>query len=338
MGKEVQHVVVICERTRNGDFWSKLENADTAAQRPIKDEARERFWQVLGKLPVPDGPENVKARLIQETDKWTSYEITMDVFSPDVFAWGILMIPKGMKPGEKRPVVVCQHGLENVPADVVTTDSTAENYHYYHGLATRLTERGYITFCPHNPYKGGDRFRVIQREGNPLGLTLFSVIISQHQRILEWLRQQTFVDPERIGFYGLSYGGKSAMRIPAIVQGYALSICSADFNEWVRKVSATDYDFAYVYNGEYDMPEWDLGHTFNYAEMAALIAPRPFMVERGYYDGVAKDEWVNYEYAKVRRHYGILGLENLTRMESFPGPHTIHGKGTFEFLDAHLKR
>ena len=51
------------------------------------------------------------------------------------------------------------------------------------------------------------------------------------------------------------------------------------------------------------MPDFDLGNTFNYAEMASLIAPRPFMVERGHHDGVAPDEWVAYEYAKVRWLY-----------------------------------
>ena len=33
------------------------------------------------------------------------------------------------------------------------------------------------------------------------------------------------------------------------------------------------------------------------------MAPRPFMVERGHVDGVAPDEWVAYEYSKVRRFY-----------------------------------
>ncbi len=37
--------------------------------------------------------------------------------------------------------------------------------------------------------------------------------------------------------------------------------------------------------------------------MAALIAPRPLMVERGHFDGVAPDEAVGYEFAKVRRLY-----------------------------------
>ena len=93
---------------------------------------------------------------------------------------------------------------------------------------------------------------------------------------------------------------------------------------------------AYVFTGEYEIFEWDLGSTFNYAEMAALICPRPFMVERGHRDGVAPDEQVAYEYAKVRRRYDRLGIGKRTRIEFFVGPHTIHGVGTFEFLHRNL--
>ncbi|WP_075089615.1 hypothetical protein [Verrucomicrobium spinosum] len=147
-----------------------------------------------------------------------------------------------------------------------------------------------------------------------------------------------FVDGGRIAFYGLSYGGKSAMRIPAVLPDYALSICSGDFNEWVRKCATVDLPLSYVYSGEYEIWEWNLGNTFNYAEMAALIAPRPFMVERGHDDGVGLDEWVAYEYAKVFRYYNKLGLGEKSRIEYFNGPHTIHGVGTFEFLERHLGR
>ena len=119
----------------------------------------------------------------------------------------------------------------------------------------------------------GDDFRVLQRKANPLGLSLFSFIVAQHQRILQWLGSLSFVDPERIGLYGLSYGGKTAMRVPAIVPGYAVSICSGDFNEWIMKNVSTDFFSSYMFTGEYEMFEFDLGHTFNYAEMAYLIAP-----------------------------------------------------------------
>jgi len=92
-----------------------------------------------------------------------------------------------------------------------------------------------------------------------------------------------------------------------------------------------------VGSGEYEIFEFDLGSTFNYAEMAALIAPRPFMVERGHFDGVAPDETVAYEFAKVRFLYAAkLGIGDRTQIEFFVGPHTIHGKGTYEFLRKHL--
>lgn len=92
----------------------------------------------------------------------------------------------------------------------------------------------------------------------------------------------------------------------------------------------------YMFTGEYEMPEWDLGNTFNYAEMADLICPRPFMVERGHHDGVGLDEWVAFEYAKVRRRYAVLGIPGRTEIEFFNGGHKIHGAGTFEFLHRHL--
>ena len=70
--------------------------------------------------------------------------------------------------------------------------------------------------------------------------------------------------------------------------------------------------------------------------MAALIAPRPFMVERGHNDPVGLDEWVADEYAKVRRLYDQLGIGDRTAIEFFNGEHRINGAGTFDFLHKHL--
>ena len=61
------------------------------------------------------------------------------------------------------------------------------------------------------------------------------------------------------------------------------------------------------------------------------------MVERGHGDMVAPDEWVGYEYAKVRRLYDTLGIGDRTTLEWFNGPHQIHAEGTFAFLHQHLK-
>ncbi len=248
----------------------------------------------------------------------------------------MLLLPKDLKPGERRPVVVTQHGLEGVPADTITDDTKSGAYGSYKAFSARLAERGFIVFAPHNPYRGVDKFRVLQRQANATGRSLFSVITAQHERILDWLSEQPFVDAKRIGFYGLSYGGKTAMRVPALLDRYCLSICSADFNEWATKCATVDSPYSYLYTIEYDMYEFNLAHTFNYAEMAALIAPRPFMVERGHHDGVAPDEWVAHEFARVRRFYAKLGIADRTEIEFFNGPHTINGQGAYRFLHKHL--
>ena len=66
--------------------------------------------------------------------------------------------------------------------------------------------------------------------------------------------------------------------------------------------------------------------------MAMLTAPRPFMVERGHGDGVGIDEWVAYEYAKVRRFYTREGFTDRTTIAFFDGPHRIDGPATIPFL------
>jgi dienelactone hydrolase len=334
--QHTQGLVQACERQRQERFWKPIKAASGTEWERQVPELKRQFWdEVIGRFPPASLPANPRTRLVRETGRYSTYEVVLDVW-PDVFAWGLLLVPKDLAPGERRPVVVCQHGLEGVPEDCVTQDPASRAFRAYKGFAAALAERGFVTFAPHNPYRGQDAFRVLQRKANPLGKSLFSVILAQHERLLDWLGAQPFVDPARIGFYGLSYGGKAAMRLPALLDRYCLSICSGDFNEWVRKNAATDYPGSYLYTPEYEIFEWDLGHTYNYAEMAALIAPRPFMVERGHHDGVGVDEWVNYEYAKVRRFYAQLGLAGRTQIEHFPGPHTIHGQGTFEFLHRHL--
>ena len=119
--------------------------------------------------------------------------------------------------------------------DIIQGDHQA-----YHDFASKLAERGFITFSPQNLYIFRDRFRTLQRKANPLKKSLFSVIIPQHQQIVDWLKTLSFVDKKRIAFYGLSYGGKTAMRVPPVVTDYCLSICSADFNEWVDKKAITN--------------------------------------------------------------------------------------------------
>ena len=314
-------------------YWKGLDTSSAEKFQTSTEPYRKEFRdEVIGAWDIEKQALRPRTRLVYEREKWRGYEVVLDVFD-EVIAYGVLLVPKSGQPIENRPCVVFQHGLEGRPTDTIVKDHPA-----YHDVSAKLAEEGYVVFAPQNLYLFTDRFRSLQRKSNPLGKTLFSTIVAQHEQIVRWLASRPEVDPNRIAFYGLSYGGKSAMRIPALVPEYCLSICSADFNDWVWKNASTSSPYSYVWTMEYEIFEFDLGRKFNYAEMATLIAPRPFMVERGHSDGVAPDERVGLEFAKVRRMYAAkLGIPEKTEIEWFNGPHTIHGVGTFEFLKKHLQ-
>ena len=314
---------------RRQDFWAKLDTSSPERWKKTSQFYRDYIWdEIIGRLPAPTLAMNPRTRLVYDTPKFRGYEVVLDVW-PDVFAYGILLLPRDLKDGERRPVVVCQHGLEGRPQFVADPKIDNPAYHHY---AASLAEQGFVVYAPQNPYIGQDHFRLLLRKNRPLKLSLFSYILGQHQRTLEWLKSQPFVDPQRVGFYGLSYGGKAAVRVPPLLDDYALSICAGDYDEWVWKTTSIESPYSYMISQEYDMLEFDFANKTNYSDLSNLMAPRPFMVERGHRDNVAPDEWVAYEFAITRLFYSQMKIEDRVAIEFFDGPHMINGKGTFEFL------
>ncbi|HUW61143.1 MAG TPA: hypothetical protein VMZ06_09065 [Candidatus Bathyarchaeia archaeon] len=336
VGELVEHTQRLMRESplRRAEFWEKADASSLETWQATTAWYRDYFHkEIIGELPPASVPANPRTRLVYDEPEFKGYEVMLDVH-PDVFAYGILLVPKDLKEGERRPVVVCQHGLEGRPQ--LVADPRADPQ-YYNRFGAQLAKRGFIVYAPQNPYIHGNVFRQLQRKANPFKLSFFSFVVRQHERTLEWFESLPFVDGDQIAFYGLSYGGKTAMRVPAILPGYCLSICSGDFNEWIWKIVDTTAPFGYPYTHEYEIYEWNLGNTFNYAEMSWLIMPRPFMVERGHSDGVGIDEWVAYEYARTKRQYDLFNIGDKTEIEYFNGPHEIHGVGTFAFLDRWLK-
>ena len=328
----VQDVLRLSHQVRDAKWRPHPTSPDDWKQR--RPELRD--WvhdELIGRVSANRLAPNPKSRRILETDDYIGYEISLDVFD-DVLAAGVLLLPKNLQPGEKRPLVVCQHGLEATPRDTISREPRAFNT--YKSFSEELVKRGFLVYAPQNPYRGGDRFRVLQRMSNPLRRSLFSYIIAQHEQTLDWLATLPHVDPQRIAFYGLSYGGKTAVRVPPLVDRYCLSICSGDFTDWPRTIASNEERVSYLFTSEYETPEWNLAHVASYAELAMLMAPRPFMVEEGHRDGGQPTEWTAGEFGKVRRHYDQLQLSDRAELEFFDGPHTIHGQGTYRFLHRHL--
>lgn len=311
------------------ELWSQIRGQEPGEWRlaaaPLDRRIRE---EMLGELPPETVPPQPRARALAPARGYRGWEVMLNV-RPEFFAYGVLLLPASM-PSERIPLVVVQHGLQGRPQDLFGQKPDSRAFAVYRNWAETLLREGWAVYLPQNLYTGD--FRHLIRMAHPLGLTQYSFIREQYRIALDWLVSLPFIDADRIGFYGLSYGGKTALRVPPFEPRFRAVVCAGDFNEWVGKMVSTEEPWSYMFTGEYDMLEWNLAHLASHAELAKLIAPRPFLVERGHRDAVGIDEWVLAEYARVKRFYDEFGIGDRTGIALFNGPHRVGGEEALLFL------
>ena len=112
MQRQVSELVEHTQRLMRGaktvrrEFWKYADRGDADRWRESCERYRDFLWdEVIGRTPEPDVPLNPRSRLILDQPNWRGYEVVFDVW-PDVFAYGILLIPKDLADDERRPVVV----------------------------------------------------------------------------------------------------------------------------------------------------------------------------------------------------------------------------------------
>lgn len=311
-------------------LWSSIQGRDAEQWRRAAAPLERRIRQeVIGELPAEACPPRPRTRLAAETPLFRAWDVRLEV-RPEFPARGVLLLPARIAPGARLPLIVLQHGLQGRPQDLYGQNPHSHAFSVYRNYAETLIQEGFAVFLPQNPYTGD--FRWLVRLAHPLGLTLFSFIGEQYRVTLDWLSSLPMIDPGRIGFYGLSYGGKAALRVPPFDPRFRAVVCAGDFNEWIGKLTTTEEPWSYLFTDEYDVLEWNLAHIVSHAELAMLIAPRPLLVERGHRDAVGTDEWVLAEFARVRRFYDEMGIGERAAITFFNGPHRIDGREALRFF------
>lgn len=275
-------------------------------------------------------PINPRTKLVESQSEYKCYDVLLDVL-PDIEMWGVLTVPNNIRKGEKRPVVVMQHGRGGNPYTALNEEGS------YYGIARRLAEKGFVVFTPFGNWTGETQFRWIDRIAKPAKNTIWSTVGRQHEQLFKWLQTLPFVDSERVALYGKSIGGQASSLIASMIPDYSMSINCAYFNESARKESSIYFPTSFVYHVDSEMPMWNRGHTLEYAELTnLLIFPRPFMVEHGQKDGIAPPGWVEYEYSKIQKHYNDHGMSSKTDLDLHEGGHIINGVKTIPFLQQFL--
>ena len=128
------------------------------------------------------------------------------------------------------------------------------------------------------------------------------------------------------------------MRIPAVLDGYCLSICSSDYSNWIVRTVSNRYVNGYLPHNEYEIFEFDLGSHFNYGDLTALICPRPFMMEEMHHNDLPAD-LDHAEFSRASLLYYDLGLGDRIRYAYWKSwqPRVAYSRRqTFDFLHDEL--
>ena len=233
----------------------------------------ENAWRVqLG--PSPAKPEQLDIR-IEKTEHVDGYTRQLLHFAAegDDRVRAYLLIPDGIKPGEKRPAVLVFHPTTrdtlNEPVGLAAKTWGA--------LAVNLTKRGYVTLSPEcyilkDPvgWAKGQAQALAQRRPGWTGLGKMTFDAG---RCVDFLESVPAVDAKRIGCIGFSLGAKEVIYALAFEPRFAAGVAN---EPGVGLRMSNWFDAWYLTEKMKDKVPALENH-----QVVALIAPRPFLLLGG---------------------------------------------------------
>ena len=184
-----------------------------------------------------------------------------------------LLIPTGLKQGEKRPAVVAFHStsIHSHKQTAGISDLPEKAF----GL--RLAKRGFITICPQNflwpPVGNFDRNKAdeyLERNPGSRGMTR---MLLDGQVAVDLLCGLDNVDINRIGCIGHSLGAKEVLYLAAFDERIAYTISS----EGGIGIHQCNWNAPWYLGAEAFEPDFPQNH----AQLLALVAPRSFLLIGG---------------------------------------------------------
>jgi len=232
--------------------------------------------------------------------------------------------PKNMAPGKKHPVIVNVYGGPH--AQRVTNQWEGADFTQY------MLQQGYIVFQLDNRgsnYRGTDfEFAIYEKLGE--------VEIDDQITGVKYLNTLSFVDKERIGIYGHSYGGYMALMAMFKASDYfKAGVSGAPVTDWL--LYDTHYTERYLNHPKVNTEGYDDSSVFPY--ISGLNGP--LMV----YHGMADD---NVLFTNTTKLIKALQDENKQfELMTYPGSkHSMRGKKVkvhlnntiMSFFDRHFKQ
>ena len=188
-----------------------------------------------------------------------------------------LLVPEGPMPRNGWPAVLLLHDhgarFEKGWAKVIGPEPEP----YYSGMAIgdSLAAHGYVVYCADALYWGSRRSPLTQRQfSDSLGGAgeWYARVLADDRAGITYLRSLPFVDSTRIAAAGFSYGAYRAWNMTA--EDPRVAVCIA--SHWMTTLAQNRYNDSWLSMCRKDQRPFE--------QIAAEIAPRPFLLQYGLTD------------------------------------------------------
>jgi dienelactone hydrolase len=299
-------------RVANRTFTGIETLGDWTAQRPA---LREQLLEMLGLQPWPEKTD-LQATITGREEHAEFYVEKLHFQSmPGLYVTGNVYVPKQL-PG-KAPAILYVCGHAPVKIDGVSYGAKA-NYQHHGGWFAR---HGYICLTIDTIQLGEleGLHHGTYREGmwwwNARGYTPGGVEAWNSIRALDYLQSRPDVDGERLGMTGRSGGGGYTWFTAAVDERVKVAVPVAGVTDLHNHVIDG------TVGGHCDCMFYVNTHRWDYAKLAAMIAPRPLLFSNTDKDRIFPLDGVQRVHRDVARIYALHKAADKLGLLITEGPH-----------------
>lgn len=278
---------------------------------------REKFLSMIGSPEFPKARPRAKKEKIGEDAFGTMYSMQIEVL-PNLWFYGILSLPFA---NGKLPFVIAQHGGSGTPE--ICSDMCKDAN--YSNFTKRALEEGFAVFAPSLALWSCDEAKKeyrfvdvkfdradLDKKLKQLGLSITGLEVFFLRRVLDYFCTEDYIDTEKIGMMGVSYGGYFSLHTAAADTRIKAIYAAAFFNDRDKELFS---DWGY----------FGAEKQFFDAEVAGLCAPRKVFLDVGKNDRVFDYHGAVTEEKRARAFYSAAGVPENLSFHLFDGGHSFGG-------------
>ncbi|MCY2966975.1 MAG: prolyl oligopeptidase family serine peptidase [Planctomycetota bacterium] len=280
-----------------------------------REELRRQFREMLGLDPLP--ARTPLAATVTGTIDHPEFTVEKLHYqsSPGLYVTGNLYVPKGLTAPAPAILYVCGHSKQK-EGNISFGNKAGYQHHGawyarngYVCLTIDTIQLGEIEGYHHGTHN------LNQWWWNARGYTPAGVEAWNGMRGIDYLQTRPEVDPARIGVTGRSGGGAYSWWIAALDDRVQAAVPVAGITDLENHVVDG------VVDGHCDCMFQVNTYRWDFAQVAALVAPRPLLISNTDKDTIFPLEGVVRVHEKVRRIYRLYGAEKNLGLQITEGPH-----------------